>query len=126
DHNGQTEDVSSLVARQQRQRQKRDDVDDCSEKNRVPQPVRSEPRRDLSRLMASEATTGSSTSIPNAMMSAAMEIWCNGIPASAMPPNVIATVSGIAVATTNAERQSIRNKATSTTTTTASMKQRMK
>ena len=43
-----------------------------------------------------------------------------------MPAKVAATVSGIAVATTSAERQSIRNSATSTTITTASKKARRK
>jgi len=54
--------------------------------------------------MPSEATTGTSTSIPSAMMSAAMEICCNGICSICMPTNVMATVSGIAVASTSAHR----------------------
>jgi len=59
------------------------------------------------------------------MIKAAMEIWCNGTPSSAMPPRVSASVSGMAMATTSAVRQSIRNRQTSTTTNTASLKQVM-
>ncbi|MCZ7635601.1 MAG: hypothetical protein M5U12_05850 [Verrucomicrobia bacterium] len=78
-----------------------------------------------SRLMPSEATTGSSTNSPNARIKAAIEIWCSGTPNQAIPTSVKATVSGIASATTSAERPSIRNHATSTTTSTASAKHRL-
>ena len=73
--------------------------------------------------MPSAATTGTSTSMPKAMMSDAMEICCSGMFSSLHArSSVIATVSGIAVASTSAERQSIRNKPTMITISTASMK----
>ena len=64
--------------------------------------------------------------MPKAMISAAMETWWSGTFRSCMTASVIATVNGIAVATTSAERQSMRNNATITTITTASIKQRTK
>ena len=42
--------------------------------------------RARSRLMASPATTGSSTSSPSAMMSEAIEICCRSIPSKYMSP----------------------------------------
>ena len=55
------------------------------------------------------------------MMREAIEICCKGMCSSCIPIKV-ATVNGIAVASTSAERQSIRNNPTMITMTTASMK----
>jgi hypothetical protein len=58
------------------------------------------------RLMASPATTGSSTRSPSAMISDATEICCRSIPRRCIIPNVIARVSGIDSARSSAERHS--------------------
>jgi len=63
---------------------------------------------------------------PKAIMSAAMEIWCKGMCSNCMVIRVIPTVSGKAVATPAAERQSIRKSAMIMTMMTASTKERMK
>ena len=68
------------------------------------------------RLMASPATTGSSTSRPRAMMSEATDTCCRSTPRTDIIPNVIATVIGIESAISSAERHSQKPiSATSTT-----------
>ena len=49
-----------------------------------------------SRLMASMATTGSSTNSPRAMISDAMETCWMSTPSTSIMPNVMASVTGIA------------------------------
>ena len=74
-----------------------------------------------------EATTGSSTSSPSAMMSEAMEICCRSIPSIAIIPKVIARVSGMLIASSVAERHSQKPiRAISTTRITASHRLPMK
>src|SRR5215212_9513635 len=59
-----------------------------------------------SRLIASPATTGSSTSRPKAMINEAIDICWISRPSNCMKPNVMATVTGIEIAMTSAERSS--------------------
>src|SRR5262250_2060641 len=54
--------------------------------------------RTRSRLMASPATTGSSTRSPSAMISVAIETCCKSIPSINIMPYVMASVSGIEMA----------------------------
>src|SRR5262245_6305907 len=57
-------------------------------------------------LIASPATTGSSTSKPSAIISVAIETCCKSMPSRCIMPNVIASVTGIEIAINNAERHS--------------------
>ena len=59
-----------------------------------------------SRLIASPATTGSSTSSPKAMISEAIDICWISRPSNCMKPNVMARVTGIEIAISSAERHS--------------------
>jgi len=73
--------------------------------------------------MASPATTGSSTSNPSAMTSAAIETCQISIPSAAHIPRVMATAIGIDSATIRALRHSMNSMATTTTMTIASTRQ---
>ncbi len=72
-----------------------------------------------SRLMASLATTGSSTSKPRAMISEAMETCWRSTPAMYDMPNVMVRVMGMERAISSAERHS--QKPSSATSTTSAM-----
>ncbi len=70
-----------------------------------------------SRLMASPATTGSSTSSPRAIMSDAIDTCWRSMPSRCIIPKVMASVRGIEMAIRTAERHS--QKPTSATRTTS-------
>src|SRR6266568_958714 len=59
-----------------------------------------------SRLIASPATTGSSTSRPKAIINEAIDICWISKPSNCMKPNVMARVTGIEIAISSAERHS--------------------
>src|SRR5580704_1773545 len=76
-----------------------------------------------SRTIASPDTTGTSTNSPSAMISEAIETCCRSIPSVLMTPNVIASVIGMDTAIRMAVRQLQKPiKATTTTSTSASIK----
>src|SRR5262245_19160424 len=67
-------------------------------------------------LIASPATTGSSTNKPSARINDAMEICCTSSPSSCMKPKVIAKVIGMHSAINSADRHS-QNPISATITT---------
>ncbi len=69
-----------------------------------------------SRSIASPATTGMSTRSPSAMISVAIDTCWMSTPSISIAPNVIASVTGMDVAISSAERQ-FQNPISDTTTT---------
>ena len=79
------------------------------------------------RLMASPATTGSSTSRPRAMIREAIETCCRSMPSMCIMPKVMARVRGMERAMSRAERHSQKPmRETRTTRITASSRLVMK